>query len=68
MREEIKLRAVLDQDDCAACGACVSVCPQRGMHIFCGVYARNSKLCIGCGDCIKECPVGIIRLEKVGEQ
>ena len=45
---------------CTGCGTCISVCPQKAIHI--GTYRdkmiaiTNRNLCIDCGTCAESCP------------
>jgi len=63
-----KKRAEIPQNQCAACGCCVKVCPRQAVSIYKGIHAVvNPELCIGCGLCAKECPAGIITVCTVQE-
>lgn len=56
-----KKYAVVNQDICVACGACIKECPKSAINVFSGCYAVVDKmLCIGCGKCTKICPAGCI--------
>ncbi len=52
-------RAVVDQDLCTACGACLDRCQVKGA-IEIGDTAVISGRCIGCGLCVSSCPVEAI--------
>lgn len=55
--------AVIEQEECVACGTCLKVCPKAAISVFKGMYAVvESKLCIGCGMCAKCCPASIITM------
>lgn len=59
-----KRKAVLDRNDCVACGCCIKVCPRGAITIPNGTHAIiDEKLCVGCGLCVKECPASIISVE-----
>ena len=65
-REEITLSAVtarVDQDQCAACLACLRSCPHDVPRINeAGVSEIDEALCHGCGICAAECPAKAIEL------
>lgn len=55
--------ALVNKDDCVACGCCVKVCPKQAITVHKGIYATvNKQLCIACGQCAKECPASIIEM------
>ena len=57
-------KAVINTQECVACGCCIKVCPRNALTIPNGIFAKIDKsLCVGCGKCAKECPAGIIKLE-----
>ena len=57
-------KAVINTQECVACGCCIKVCPRNAITIPNGIFAKIDKsLCVGCGKCAKECPAGIITLE-----
>ena len=59
-----KRKAVINTQECVACGCCIKVCPRNALTIPNGIFAKIDKsLCVGCGKCAKECPAGIITLE-----
>lgn len=54
------ITAEVDEDRCAGCRLCVSVCPYRAI-VFDGernVSTVNAVLCHGCGTCVSACPAG----------
>ena len=71
--------AVVDEEKCVACGACVKKCPKNLIRIvpqskhhavLCsnkdkGAIAKDlcKKSCIGCGICVKNCPNDAIKVE-----
>ncbi|MCI9421282.1 4Fe-4S binding protein [Sporofaciens musculi] len=59
-----KRKAVVNLQDCVACGCCMKICPRNAISIPKGICAEiDSELCVGCGKCAKECPASIITLE-----
>jgi heterodisulfide reductase subunit A len=50
--------AVVIEELCAACGACVSACPYnaRDLHPLWNVATVNAALCQSCGACVVACP------------
>jgi len=44
-------------DDCIACGACVSECPTNAISEGEGKYVIDPEACIECGACRDVCPV-----------
>lgn len=61
-----KRKAVVNIQECVACGCCIKVCPRKAIDIPKGIYAEiNQDLCVGCGKCVKECPASVILLEVI---
>jgi len=60
--------ASVDQDVCAGCGICVSVCPYNAPGLVWqggkNVCSVNTALCKGCGSCSSVCPSGA--MEQLG--
>lgn len=42
-------------DNCVACGACVSACPSEAIHEG-SVYRIDPEACVDCGACMSACP------------
>lgn len=64
IKKPIKRRAVVNQEECVACGSCVKVFPISAIQIYKGLYAKvDSNKCIGCSMCAKECPASVITVE-----
>lgn len=62
-------RAVIDADECTACGTCVERCQVDAIEEKDDVMEVNPARCIGCGLCVSECPAEAITLEeKEGEE
>lgn len=71
--------AVVDEEKCTACQACVKTCPQRiitlvpyhqPVKVVCSSHARGKDVmsvcqtgCIGCGLCAKQCESGAIHMD-----
>ena len=61
-----KRKAVVNLQDCVACGCCLKICPRNAISIPKGICAEiDSELCVGCGKCAKECPASIITISEV---
>jgi heterodisulfide reductase subunit A len=65
MRGRVTVEAAtsfIDEDLCAGCGQCVSVCSfsALSLHPVRGVMTVNPVLCQGCGSCSVACPSGAI--------
>ncbi|PNV62922.1 4Fe-4S ferredoxin [Clostridium sp. chh4-2] len=62
----MKYKAIVKQEECVACGACVKVCPRRAINIYKGIYAAvDWGLCVGCGLCAGTCPASVIEKTEV---
>ncbi|MEG1141899.1 MAG: 4Fe-4S binding protein [Clostridia bacterium] len=62
----LKKKAILDSNQCVACGTCVKVCPLNLISIEQGVFAKiNTDRCVGCGKCANVCPASVIEILKV---
>lgn len=63
--QEIKGSIEVDWDSCVHCGACVSLCPTRALHM-----KENASLgldddkCVLCEICVSACPVRALRLPR----
>lgn len=58
------MAAVVNQDICIGCGACVGVCPVGAIALNDeGKATVDPDVCISCGACVGVCPVGAITLE-----
>ncbi len=54
--------SVVDEDKCAGCRVCISVCPYNAIFVNeRGASEVNPALCKGCGTCTATCPSGAIR-------
>ncbi len=47
-------------DDCIACGACASACPEEAIHEEGDNYVVDAELCTDCESCVDQCPMGAI--------
>src|SRR4030043_1257675 len=50
-----RVTAVVDEDRCTACGACVEACPEQAISVD-SIVAIDPGRCTGCGECIPQCP------------
>jgi ferredoxin len=57
-------RAVVDADECAACGDCVSRCLFRALAIRDDACTVDAERCVGCGLCVSSCPTNALLLER----
>lgn len=63
---KIRKKAIINKDECVACGTCLKVCPLGLIHIEAGLFAEiNLEKCVGCGKCVKVCPASVIILEEI---
>ena len=63
--KKAKRTAVVEQNDCVACGCCVKVCPLGAIQIIKGIMAQvDAGRCVGCGKCARECPASIITIQE----
>jgi ferredoxin len=53
--------AVVDEDTCISCGACVDVCPVDAITME-DKAVIDADTCTDCGACVDECPVDAISL------
>ncbi|MEF8781753.1 MAG: Coenzyme F420 hydrogenase/dehydrogenase, beta subunit C-terminal domain [Haloarculaceae archaeon] len=56
--------AVIEEDRCIQCGACVAACPTDSIGIGEDDLPELVKMCIGCGNCWDYCPRGGLRYER----
>ena len=54
-----KIMVIIDQDRCAYCGGCVSICPEEALTLAETRLVINEN-CVDCGDCVPACPVGAL--------
>ena len=61
--------AILDQEKCINCGACLDVCQFDGVQKENGIFRIEEMNCEGCGYCQRVCPTAAIHMEtqKVGQ-
>lgn len=58
-----KKYAVVDKNQCVACGVCMKECPMNAIKVWKGCYAAvDETICIGCGKCDRNCPAGCISI------
>jgi len=56
--------AVIQEDRCIQCGACVAACPTDSIGVGDDDLPELVKMCIGCGYCWDYCPRGGLRYER----
>jgi len=61
-KQPTRLIAVVEAENCAACGVCARVCT-AGAITLADVATINSDRCTGCGECVAECPQDALRLQ-----
>lgn len=62
----LRKEAIVNINECVACGSCVKICPLNIITIEQGVFAKvKTDKCVGCGKCAKACPASIIEIIKV---
>lgn len=54
--------AIVNADECTACGICVESCPVGAIKMDKSAVV-NADECTGCGACEGECPSGAITIE-----
>ena len=47
-------------EDCIACGACVSVCPSNSISEG-DIYIIDAETCTDCAACVEVCPTDAIK-------
>ena len=52
--------ALVINDGCVSCGACVGECPVGAISEGDGKYEINPDMCVECGACAATCPTGSI--------
>ncbi len=53
-------KAVVDQDACVGCEACVGVCPTSAIIMNDGKAKVDPDTCVECGACVATCHVSAI--------
>ena len=65
-RVESNFRAVVDAEECLACGDCLDRCPVGAIELERAATVDQER-CIGCGLCATACPAEAIVLERVAD-
>jgi NAD-dependent dihydropyrimidine dehydrogenase PreA subunit len=61
--EEVKRVIKLDEEHCVHCGACVSICPTRALHLTEDFSLRLiEERCVYCGACVPACPFRALQI------
>lgn len=55
--------AIIDQEQCAGCGTCASVCRFNAIHPANFSFQVDPIACEGCGACVYQCPGEAIQLQ-----
>ena len=62
-------RAVIDREECNACGVCIKRCPVYAIdEDEDGKSKVEREKCIGCGVCVIKCPTDALKMETVSEE
>lgn len=65
-KQKVKRFAVVNQEECVACGTCAKVCPRGAISIYKGIYAEvDVEKCVGCSMCVKACPASVLEIKKM---
>jgi MinD superfamily P-loop ATPase len=56
--------AVIDQNTCASCGDCETVCRFDAIHHTDGLYTVDPIACDGCAACVYQCPNESITMQE----
>ena len=59
-----KFQAIVDENRCSLCGACVEACPMEATFLTEEASAINVEQCIGCGVCAHQCPEDAIKMRR----
>ncbi len=59
----VHLIAVVNAEECTACGACEAVCPEGAITLETVAHVDTAK-CTGCGECVAVCPQEAVTLKR----
>jgi len=62
-RDKTSTVAVVDDNTCKGCGACLDACLENAITIDNNVARIDIRICRGCADCIDGCPFGTISID-----
>jgi ferredoxin len=54
--------ALLDDEECNACGDCTAACHVGALHVYENRLIVKPPRCIGCGACVSKCPSDALEL------
>ncbi len=57
-----KVSAIVDEEECTACGLCYEVCPTGAISVN-GFAQIDSSKCTACLACVNQCPQGAIAVK-----
>lgn len=63
IKDRISRVAVVDENTCKGCGACLDACLENAITIDNDVARIDIRICRGCADCIDSCPFGSISMD-----